>query len=80
MSSVAKKILIKSVLQSISTYAMGVFKFPLGLVDDLEHIIYYFWWEDDWLSWDNLTRPKAHGDMGFRYLHVFNQDLLARLA
>jgi hypothetical protein len=59
----------------------------LGLVDDLEHIIHNFWWGDElnkkkmhWLSWDNLTRPKAQGDTGFRYLRVFNQALLARLA
>jgi hypothetical protein len=28
MSSGAKEVLIKSVLQSLTTYAMGVFKFP----------------------------------------------------
>jgi hypothetical protein len=39
MSSGAKEVLIKSVLQSISTYAMGVFKFPFGLIDDLQQII-----------------------------------------
>jgi hypothetical protein len=39
MSSGAKEILIKSVLQSIFTYAMGVLKFLFGLVDDLEKII-----------------------------------------
>jgi hypothetical protein len=47
MSSGAKEILIKAILQSISTYAMGVFKFPLGLVDDLEQIIRNFWWGDE---------------------------------
>jgi hypothetical protein len=25
-------------------YDMGVFKFPLGLIDDLEKIIRKFWW------------------------------------
>jgi hypothetical protein len=42
MSSEAKEILIKSILQSISTYAMGVFRFPLGLIDDMQQIIRNF--------------------------------------
>jgi hypothetical protein len=42
MSSGAKEVLIKSVLQSISTYAMGVFKFPAGSIEDLSHIIRNF--------------------------------------
>jgi hypothetical protein len=44
MSFGAKETLIKAVLQSISTYAMGVFKFPFGLIDELEQIIRNFWW------------------------------------
>jgi hypothetical protein len=87
MSSGAKEILIKSVLQSISTYAMGVFKFPYGLIEDLSQIIRNFWWGDEedrrrmhWMSWDKITRPKSCGGMGFRDLRIFNQALLARQA
>jgi hypothetical protein len=87
MSSGAKEILIKAVLQSISTYAMGVFKFPFGLIDDLEQIIRNFWWGDEenrrrmhWLSWDRLVHPKSQGGVGFRDLRIFNQALLARQA
>jgi hypothetical protein len=47
MSSGATETLIKSILQSISTYAMGVFKFPFGLINDLEKIIRNFWWGDE---------------------------------
>jgi hypothetical protein len=87
MSSGAKEILIKSVLQSIATYAMGVFKFPMGLLDELQHIIRNFWWGDEedrrrmhWMAWDKMTRPKSQGGIGFRDLRVFNQTLLARQA
>jgi hypothetical protein len=51
MSSGAKEILIKSVLQAISTYAMGVFKFPVGLLEDLTQIIRNFWWGDEEDRW-----------------------------
>jgi hypothetical protein len=85
MSSGAKDILIKSFLQSVSTYDMGVFKFPTGLIEDLEHIIRDFWLGDEvnkrkmhWLSWDKVTKPKGYGGIGFRDLYVFNQALLAR--
>jgi hypothetical protein len=42
MSSGAKEVLIKSVLQALTTYAMVVFKFPVGLVDNLTQIIQKF--------------------------------------
>jgi hypothetical protein len=87
MSSAAKETLIKAVLQSLATYAMGVFKFPVGLTEDLSHIIRDFWWGDEenkrrmhWMSWEKLTRPKAQGGISFRDLRIFNQALLARRA
>jgi hypothetical protein len=87
MSSGAKDILIKSVLQSVSTYAMGLFRFSIGLVNELAQIIRNFWWGDEvnkrkvhWLAWDKVARPKSHGGTGFRDLRIFNQALLARQA
>jgi hypothetical protein len=86
-SSGAKEVLIKSVLRSLPTYAMGVFRFPNGLVEDLNQIVRNFWWGNEhnrrrmhWMSWDKVTRPKSHGGMGFRDFGVFNQALLARQA
>jgi hypothetical protein len=86
-SSGAKEALIKSVVQAISTYPMSVFKFSAGLCEELMKITRDFWWGDEndrrrmhWMSWDNLTKRKGQGGMGFRDLHLFNQALLARQA
>jgi hypothetical protein len=87
MSSGAKETLIKAILQALPTYAMGIFRFSVGLLEDLSKIVRDFWWGDEherrrmhWMSWEKVTRPKSHGGMGFRDLKIFNQALLARQA
>jgi hypothetical protein len=66
---------------------MSVFKFSAGLCEELMKITRDFWWGDEndrrrmhWMSWDNLTKRKGQGGMGFRDLHLFNQALLPRQA
>ena len=41
-SSGAKETLIKSVLQPLPVYAMGIFKFPASLCEELSHILRNF--------------------------------------
>ena len=72
-SKVGKEILIKVVAQAIPTYTMSYFKLLDTLCDELTSMIRNFWWgqkQDErklnWMSWDNLCKPKADGGMGFK--------------
>jgi hypothetical protein len=84
MSMAAKEVLIKSVVQAIPTYTMGVFKLPASTCEELTQIIRKFWWGEEerkrkvhWIVWDRLLAPKCKGGMGFRDMKKFNQALLA---
>ena len=44
LSQVGKEVLLKPVVQAISTFTMGCFKLPLGLCSDIEMLIRKFWW------------------------------------
>jgi hypothetical protein len=64
-SQAAKETLIKSIAQSIPTYIMSVFKLPMALCDDLNHMVRNYWWGSNkgkrkthWKSWDAITHPK----------------------
>jgi hypothetical protein len=87
MSMAAKETLIKSVVQAIPGFLMGLFKLPLGFHEDYMKITRQFWWGHDsdhqkvhWAAWENLAKPKALGGVGFRDTALFNQALLARQA
>ena len=47
VSSGIKENQIKAVLQALPVYAMGIFKFPASLCDELAQIIRNFWWGDE---------------------------------
>lgn len=81
-----KEVLIKSIIQSLPTYAMSVFLLPLEITKDLERSISRFWWNTKkvdsrsihWMSWEGLSRHKSSGGMGFRDFRDFNLAMLGK--
>ncbi|XP_071678521.1 uncharacterized protein [Lolium perenne] len=72
---------------ALPSYVMGIFKMSIGFCEQYEKLIHDFWWGDDqnqikvhWTAWDNITKPKGKGGLGFRDMHLLNQALLARQA
>ena len=43
LSQAGREVLIKVVIQAIPTYAMGCFKLPLGLYNEIEAMVKKFW-------------------------------------
>ncbi|XP_060963958.1 uncharacterized protein LOC115723947 [Cannabis sativa] len=88
LSRAGKEILIKSVVQSLPSYAMNVFLFPVGTCKELEKMMASFWWKSNnssgsgsgiiWMNWDRMTKHKLEGGMGFRCLRDFNLAMLGK--
>lgn len=86
-SKPGKEVLIKSVVQSLSTFAMSVFLLPQEISKDIERSLAKFWWDDPktgkkihWLSWERLCKHKSVGGMGFRNFRDFNVAMLGKQA
>jgi hypothetical protein len=85
LSAGGKDILIKSVVQAIPIFSMACFKLPRGLCQHINSMIGRFWWGSkdgkrkmSWVSWEEMTKPKYMGGLGFRDIELFNLALLAR--
>lgn len=84
--SQAGKILLKTMAQVMSNYAMNNFLLPLDLCRELEIMMNSFWWGSkhnrgggiNWLRWDTLCKPKLVGGMGFKKLYYFNLAMLGK--
>ena len=77
--------LLKAVVQAIPTFAIGCFKLPSGLLNDIEMMIRKFWWGQrgdqskiHWKNWETMCKPKALEGMGFKDLEKFNGAMLAK--
>ena len=80
-----RKVLIKVMVQGISTYTMSCFKIPLGLCNDIESLFRKFWWGQrgdrrkiHWVRWEALCQLKKEGGIGFKDLVFFNDALLVK--
>ncbi|KAL8158345.1 hypothetical protein AgCh_002874 [Apium graveolens] len=86
LSRAGKAVLIRSVAQTIPSYAISCFLIPKSLYQELERMMNSFWWgsgQDNkkgvkWLSWTNMCSSKCTGGLGFRDLHGFNLALLGK--
>ena len=87
LSQVGREVLIKSVIQSIPTYAISCFKLSVTLCHEIESLIRKFWWGQrgnrrkvHWVKWEEMCKHKDDGGMGFKDLTMFNEAMLAKLA
>ncbi|XP_074341885.1 putative mitochondrial protein AtMg00310 [Apium graveolens] len=86
LSKGGTEILLSTSAQTLLNYVMGVFLLPISLCQDLEKMMCKFWWHTNsskdrgiyWLSWDNMSKKKSSGGMGFRKLHDFNIALIGK--
>jgi hypothetical protein len=70
---------IKSVTQAVPTFSMSCFRLPTGLCHHLNCLLRNFWWGSKegkrktcWVAWEDMTKPKYMGGLGFRDFELFN--------
>uniref|UniRef100_A0A803NFE6 Reverse transcriptase domain-containing protein n=1 Tax=Cannabis sativa TaxID=3483 RepID=A0A803NFE6_CANSA len=86
LSRAGKEVLVKTVAQTLPSYAMSVFLLPLEISREIEQLMSKFWWKSSkqnsggihWMNWDKLCKHKDVGGMGFRNLRDFNLALLGK--
>lgn len=85
LSPGGKEVLLKSVAMALPTYTMACFLLPRTLTKKIMAIMAEFWWKNKketkgmhWRSWDQLTKSKEVGGLGFKDLEAFNLALLGK--
>ena len=86
LSKAGREVMIKSVLQAITSYVMSIFQLSTTLINTIEKMINSFWWGHgrtthrgiNGLNWEKLSMHKNHGGMRFKDLMVFNLSMLGK--
>ncbi|XP_074267226.1 putative mitochondrial protein AtMg00310 [Silene latifolia] len=85
LSPAGRLTLISSILSSLSTYFLSVFKIPVSVTRKIDSLLSQFWWKGNrksggihWCSKLFLSQPKGLG-IGVRNVSCFNQALLAKV-
>jgi hypothetical protein len=79
-------LLLKSVLTSLSVYALSFFKAPAGTISSIDSLLINFFLgggsEDSrktsWINWKSVCLRKEYGGLGVRQLEEFNTALLGK--
>ncbi|GJN06559.1 hypothetical protein PR202_ga24299 [Eleusine coracana subsp. coracana] len=79
-SGAGREVLIKSV-----ACPMSCFLIPKDTCKKMKSVIANYWWGGaansrriHWQSWEQVTRPKMQGGMGFWNMHLFNLAMLGK--
>ncbi|XP_057251673.1 uncharacterized mitochondrial protein AtMg00310-like [Beta vulgaris subsp. vulgaris] len=84
LSRAGKEVLIKSVIQALPTYLMGVYKLPVAVIQEIHSAMARFWWGGKGMKENALAKlgekvqTQVYGGMGFKDLAVFNDALLGK--
>ncbi|XP_021759197.1 uncharacterized protein LOC110724108 [Chenopodium quinoa] len=85
LSSVAKLVIINSMLVASFNHILSVFKIPSTVIDKINNLLLRFWWRSSSHSKgialapsSLLYRPKGLGGLGLRHLGIFNSAMLAK--
>ncbi|KAI3824227.1 hypothetical protein L1987_05677 [Smallanthus sonchifolius] len=77
--------LIRSVLESLPTYYLSLYKAPLKVIKDLEGLIKKFLWggssegrKMNWVAWERVASPIKCGGLGLSKLLEVNTALLSK--
>jgi hypothetical protein len=85
LSTGGKEVLIKAVAKAFQhIYSMSCFKLLRGLCKHIDGVLHDFWWGSKdgkrrtcWVAWDDISKLKHMGGLGFKNIELFNLALLA---